>query len=165
VPDEPLSTDRPSASPVLVADIGGTNARFAMAWPDGERRPVLSSVREFAAAQFSSLAQAASHYLTQIEAPTPRASVIAVASAVTGDLIKITNNPWSFSIAGVQRELGLERIEVINDVGAIRVGGPAPGAAGGRADRRRVRPRRWPKARAALFRHRVRKPGWGSAGC
>jgi glucokinase len=119
VPDEPLSTDRPSASAVLVADIGGTNARFAMAWPDGERRPVLSSVREFAAAQFSSLAQAASHYLTQIEAPTPRASVIAVASAVTGDLIKITNNPWSFSIAGVQRELGLERIEVINDVGAI----------------------------------------------
>ena len=66
--------------------------RFALAWPDSERRPVLGSVREFAALRFGSLGQAACHYLAQIEAPTPRRSVIAVASAITGDQIKIT---WS----------------------------------------------------------------------
>jgi glucokinase len=119
-----LSTDDPSAAPALVADIGGTNVRFALAWPDSERRPVLGSVREFAALRFGSLGQAASHYLAQIEAPTPRRSVIAVASAITGDEIKITNNPWSFSIAGVQRELGLEHIEVINDFAAIALAVP-----------------------------------------
>jgi glucokinase len=108
----------------LVADIGGTNARFALAASDDRGRPVLTSVREFAVAQFASPAQAALHYLAQIEAPRPRRSVIAVATAITGDDIKVTNNPWSFSITALQCELGLDRIQVINDVSAIAMAIP-----------------------------------------
>jgi len=105
--------------PVLVADIGGTNARFAVAAPKDDGHPALMSIREFTAAQFGSLAQVASHYLTQLEELRPRRSVIAVASEVIGDEIKLTNSPWSFSIMGLQRELGLDAIEAINDFAAI----------------------------------------------
>jgi glucokinase len=112
-----MRTD-PSAA-ALVADVGGTNARFALATPDDQGRPVLSSMREFTVAQFASMAQAALHYLGTIDLPRPRRSVIAVASPVLGDEIKMTNNGWSFSISGLQRQLGLESIEVINDFAAI----------------------------------------------
>lgn len=103
----------------LVADLGGTNVRFALARADGSGRPVLSSVREFEVLKFSSLAQAALHYLAQIEAPGPRECVVAVASTITGDEIKLTNNPWSFSIEALRRDLGLDRIQAINDFAAI----------------------------------------------
>jgi glucokinase len=113
-----------SSTVALVADIGGTNARFALATPDGQGRPVLTSMREFTVAQFASLGQAALHYLGQIDSPRPRHSVIAVASPVTGDEIKATNSPWTFSIAGLQQQLGLEAIEVINDFAAIAMAIP-----------------------------------------
>jgi len=103
----------------LVADIGGTNARFALAQTDGSGRPALSSVREFEVLKFGSLAQAALHYLTQIEAPRPRECVVAVASMISGDQIKLTNNPWSFSIEALRRDLELDRIQAINDFAAI----------------------------------------------
>jgi len=116
--------DGQSALGALIADIGGTNARFALCASEGRQRPVLTGVCEFTVAQFASLAQAASHYLAQMHAPRPRRSVIAVASAVTGDEIKVTNNDWSFSIANLQRELGLDQIRVINDYAAIAMAVP-----------------------------------------
>lgn len=111
--------DRSTASVALVADIGGTHARFALSTADIRGRPVLTSVHEFTVAQFASMAQAALHYLAQIDSPRPRRCVIAVASPITGDQIKVTNNPWSFSIGGLQRQLALEAIDVINDFAAI----------------------------------------------
>jgi glucokinase len=116
--------DHPSAPVALVADIGGTNARFALATPDHQGRPRLTSLCEFTVAQFDSMAQAVLHYLAQINPPRPRRSVIAVASPVTGDEVKVTNNPWSFSIAALQQQLGFEAIEVINDFAAIAMAVP-----------------------------------------
>jgi glucokinase len=119
-----LGSGDDSVPQALVADIGGTNARFALASVEAGRRPLLSSVHEFATLQFASLAQAASHYLGQVAARPPQRAVIAVASAVTGDEVKITNNPWSFSIAGLKRELRLEALDIINDFAAIALAIP-----------------------------------------
>jgi glucokinase len=116
--------NRPAGPAALVADLGGTNVRFALAAADGQGRPVLGSMLEFTVGQFGSLAHAAEHYLAQMDAPRPRRSVIAVASAVTGDQIKLTNNAWSFSIAELRRQLGLEAIEVVNDFAAIAMAIP-----------------------------------------
>ena len=115
--------DSRSTTPVLVADIGGTNARFALSAPDEHGHPVLTLISEFAGAQFDSLGQAASHYLSQID-PRPCRSVMAVASRVIGDDIRLTNSPWSFSIKGLRQQLGLEAIEVINDYAAIALAIP-----------------------------------------
>ena len=52
--------------PVLIADIGGTNARFALADPHAASPLLVASVREFPVAAFPSLAEAAAHYLDQV---------------------------------------------------------------------------------------------------
>ncbi|MDB5970300.1 MAG: Glucokinase [Hydrocarboniphaga sp.] len=104
---------------ILVADIGGTNARFALARPGTTARPELAGIEQLATADYASLKDAAEAYLQQQKSGTrPQRAVFAVASAVTGDAIKITNNPWSFSIARLGADLGLQ-LEIINDFTAM----------------------------------------------
>lgn len=101
----------------LVADIGGTNARFALA----ERHSghiLLREPLELPAADFPSLGAAARHYLQQ-QSVAPIHAVFAVASPVTGDRIRFTNSPWVFSIAALREELRLTQLDVINDFAAI----------------------------------------------
>lgn len=104
---------------VLVADIGGTNARFALARRGAAERPELAAVQQVATAEFASLKDAAEAYLQQQPSGArPQRAVFAVASAITGDAIKITNNPWSFSIRQLAADLGVQ-LELINDFTAM----------------------------------------------
>ncbi|WP_028079314.1 glucokinase [Solimonas soli] len=107
-----------SELPILVADIGGTNARFALATADERRRPVLEQILELRGADYATLGDAARHYL-QTSGATVEEAVFAVASPVTGDQIKITNNPWSFSVQALRAELRLHALWLINDFAAI----------------------------------------------
>lgn len=106
-------------SPILVADIGGTKARFALSAAGPGRGPHLWAMHEFWVDHFDSLAEAIQYYLTRLHEPLPRRAVIAVASPVTGGHIQFSNSPWSFSIAALQAEAGLEKLEVINDFAAL----------------------------------------------
>jgi glucokinase len=100
----------------LVADIGGTNARFALADLD-EPQPGLHQPQSLAAAEFASLQHAAEHYLSK--APlAPRDAAFAVACPVRGDEIRLTNRAWSFSQAELRHALALDRLLVLNDFGA-----------------------------------------------
>lgn len=107
-------TDAPS--PALVADIGGTNARFALA-DLGATLPRLHHPKSLAAAKFASLQHAAEHYLGQVE-QVPRQAAIAVACPVRDDEIRLTNRAWSFSRGELQHSLGVEQLLVLNDFGA-----------------------------------------------
>lgn len=102
---------------VLLADIGGTNARFALAQPDAAMPLQMDSVREFAVAQFPSLAEAARHYLELTGASAQRA-VFAVAGRVDGDEARITNHPWVISRRRTGEALGLRQVELVNDFAA-----------------------------------------------
>jgi len=104
--------------PILVADIGGTNARFALARRGSAARPELADILQVATAEYPSLKDAAEAYLQRCGGPRPQRAVLAVASAVTGDAIKITNNPWAFSIRELGADLGLS-LDVINDFTAM----------------------------------------------
>ena len=96
----------------LVGDIGGTNARFGLVSPDG----TLLHSAVLADADYAGIADAIRAYLDQRgELPIPRRGAVAIASAITGDEVRMTNHPWTFSIAGLRDELGFERLEVIND--------------------------------------------------
>lgn len=110
---------------VLVADIGGTNARFALADINGDR-PRLHDEAKLSADGFASLQQAARHYLSQIRdrAPIARAA-IAVACPATGEEIRLTNRSWSFNRGELQAELGLDDLLIINDFGAAARAIPA----------------------------------------
>jgi len=120
----------------LVGDIGGTNARFGLVAPDGGLRH--SAV--LADADYPGIADAIRAYLGQRgDLPMPRRGAIAIASAITGDEVRMTNHPWTFSIAGLRDEIGFERLDVINDFTAqalalphlddankVKIGGGAP---------------------------------------
>ena len=92
----------------LIADIGGTNARFALVQPGG---PVQDE-RHLLVREFPDPAAAIEAYLGGRQATE---AVIAVATPVEGDEIGFTNSPWLFSIEGLRARLGLHRLAVIND--------------------------------------------------
>lgn len=94
----------------LVGDIGGTNARFAIAEP-GE---LPHDIRKLPAAQYASLIEAAQDYLS--DGPTVDEAVLAVAGPVLGDEVRFSNSTWRFSIDDVRRRLGLRKPVVINDL-------------------------------------------------
>ncbi len=107
--------------PRLIADIGGTNARFALAGADGQpyRQQVLS------AADYPTLVEAIGYYLQGIPEPRPNVAALAVATPIIGDQVTFTNNRrWSFSIEATRRTVGLDRLILINDFTALALAVP-----------------------------------------
>ena len=100
--------------PVLLGDIGGTNARFALARFDDAPTLDHDSIRTYAVADFPSLAAAAAHYLEDTAAQVSRA-VLAVAGRVDGDVARLTNHPWVISASRVREALGLDTLHLVND--------------------------------------------------
>ena len=103
-----------STTPVLLADIGGTNARFALADVSQSAPLLLDSVRQYEVADFPSLPDAASRYLQDIGQRVDRA-VLAVAGPVHGDEARITNFPWVISAQRTSAALGLRDTRLVND--------------------------------------------------
>lgn len=109
--------------PRLLADIGGTHARFARQAAPGAAP---TQIVTYACADHDSLLSAIRQYLREPSASggSPRACAIGIANPITGDRVQMTNLDWSFSIAGLKRELGLERLVVINDFSALALALP-----------------------------------------
>jgi glucokinase len=113
--------------PWLVADIGGTNARFALA--EGPRHDV-QHVRVLPTAEHAGPGAAARSYLDALAAElgatyrAPRWAAFAVATPVTGDRIEFTNSAWSFSREHVQQMLRLDALLVVNDFEALALALP-----------------------------------------
>ena len=105
---------------VLLADIGGTNARFALADTDRPAPLLVDSVRQFEVTEFPSLSDAARHYLDSLPGGhhEPGSAVFAVAGRVTGDHARITNHHWVISRIATQQALGLDSLRLVNDFAA-----------------------------------------------
>ena len=104
------------AFPRLLGDIGGTNARWA--WqptPGGALQHLMS----YPCALFESVQAVIEHYLRDQGLPRPARVAFGIATPITGDTVTMTNHHWSFSVAGLQEALGVERCLVINDFAAI----------------------------------------------
>jgi glucokinase len=50
---------------------------------------------------------------------------LGIASPITGDVVRMTNHTWSFSISEMQKQLGVARLNVINDFTALAMALPA----------------------------------------
>jgi len=109
-----------SAPLALLADIGGTNARFALADLTGDHPLHADSVRSFEVAHFESLAAAAQRYLDDVEADRSAlaSGVFALAGRIDGDAAKITNSPWAISRQETQADIALPRLLMVNDFAA-----------------------------------------------
>lgn len=108
--------------PWLVADIGGTNARFALVTDPNEQPHHVKVLR---CSYYPDLAAAGAAYLEYTEnLPRPRAACIAVAGPVGGDRFRLTNADWDFSVYDTRRSLGLHHLELINDFTALALALP-----------------------------------------
>jgi len=126
--------------PTLLADIGGTNVRFALLRP-GALEP--DPPERLALDAFPGIADAIEAWLAARPGPRPRAAVLAVAGPVLGGRVMLTNRGWLVDGAALAAELGLASVRVVNDFAALAwslpvlgpgelvpLGGPAEGAAG-----------------------------------
>lgn len=106
---------------LLVGDVGGTNARFAIARSvDG--RVVLDHHESFPAERYPTFLQGVAAFIDGCPAK-PTGGVIAVAGPVTDGRIDMTNSPWQVSEDAL-RTLGLNPIRLINDFEALAWGAP-----------------------------------------
>ncbi|MEH2509036.1 glucokinase [Nitrobacteraceae bacterium AZCC 1564] len=104
----------------VIADVGGTNARFAVA-----EKGTYSEISHVEVSQYPSLQDALAAYLGRLSPTmTPNEAAIAVAAPVFGDKIALTNHGWSFSVKELQRNLGLTSLRVFNDFAATAMAVP-----------------------------------------
>ncbi len=115
---------RMSAAPLLVADIGGTNARFAVAEIEGGAVQLLHK-ETMQAEDFEHLHDAARAFLESWSGPRPERAVFAVAGPVNEAEIVFTNSTWRFVPAALQSQLRLSQLKVINDFEAMARGAVA----------------------------------------
>ena len=99
----------------LIGDIGGTNARFAIA-EGGKYR----QLRHVEVDRYPTLHDAMADYLKALpqDELCNLAGALAIAGPVLGDQISLTNAAWSFSVEELKRSLGLTALVVVNDFAA-----------------------------------------------
>ena len=119
----------------LVADIGGTNARFALAKSDQSSAKqslpaqlIEQSIATFAVVDFESFDAALSAYLKQCESPNITSGVVAVATPVLDDQLVFTNSHWRFSQQAMRQLFGIPALKFVNDFSALAFALPHLGA-------------------------------------
>lgn len=126
----------------LLADVGGTNVRFAITDSATPQALDRASIRRYRVENFPTFADAARQYLVDAgvdsvdgdlsdrgyvasgDAATdpgarPTHAVCAFAGPVIGDEVKMTNHAWTISMVELQRQLGFEQVRAINDFAAM----------------------------------------------
>jgi glucokinase len=103
------------ADRVLLADIGGTNARFALM-----DRGVIGLVEHLKVADFPSSADAVTSYLARHAAGGhPSAAVMDVAGPIENNRCVLTNSHWIIDGAELAREFGFASATLLNDFEAV----------------------------------------------
>ena len=104
---------------VVAVDIGGTNVRFVIATVAHGRVVGIDEAITFRTADHAHFRLAWARFAAMLDRPLPSHAAIAIAGPVRGQVLKLTNNSWEFRPATLARELGLDRVTLINDFGAI----------------------------------------------
>jgi glucokinase len=109
------------AYPYIVADIGGTNARFGLIngkTPDGKSYKI-SDRLSYRCAEFGSLEELLRTYVDSLNGADVYGACLAIAGPVSGDLIRLTNLDWSFSLNELKKRFNISNFIVINDFTAL----------------------------------------------
>ncbi|HEY8189383.1 MAG TPA: glucokinase, partial [Micavibrio sp.] len=103
----------------LIADIGATNARFALC----DQSSCIEE-RVLKCADYPGPVEAAKAYMEQAGCVAAKAGAFAIAGPVTGDRFQMTNHAWNFSIEETRAALGLTHLTLMNDFKAIALAVP-----------------------------------------
>ncbi|MBR0992405.1 glucokinase [Bradyrhizobium japonicum] len=108
---------RASLSPptVLLADVGGTNARFALLI-DGS----ISATAHMAVRDYATFQQALAAYLGALaEGGAPAHAILAASGVVQDGRCALTNNAWVIDAEDLRRTHGFSTVRLINDFEAV----------------------------------------------
>jgi glucokinase len=105
----------------LLADIGGTNARFALVEEDSFTP---RHERTLPCVNYPSLVDAVRDYLDEVSQPMPEMASLAIATPVSNDRVTMTNHVWDLSIEETRKALGLRSLKVLNDYTALALALP-----------------------------------------
>ena len=104
---------------IAVADIGGTHARFALAeLPDGER-PRIGAMHRYRTREHPDLRSAWAAFAADIGEALPDQAAVAVAAPIEGEVLRFMNSHWRLPRFGLSEELGVDRLTLLNDFGAV----------------------------------------------
>lgn len=122
---------------LLVGDIGGTNARFALA---DSAYPGFTDAVTLNCADFATAELAIRSYLDSVKAATPDVVCLAAAGPIVENAVRFTNNHWSLDTAELREALDTSDVHLLNDFESIAysvpflepadclpIGLPAPG--------------------------------------
>lgn len=107
--------------PYIVADIGGTNARFALVTGKNSGQYSIEHINILSGANYPTFSAAMQAYIDSLEGVKPVAACVAIAGPIGGDLVKMTNLNWSFSKKEIQAEFNFTAFDAINDFGAVAI--------------------------------------------
>jgi glucokinase len=112
----PTSTTGTSSQCLLVGDIGGTNARFAIANPDttGFSNELTLQCQDYDSADI-----AINAYLEETRAAQPDIVCIAAAGPIVDGGVRFTNNDWGLEESALTRTFQGAKIKLLNDFEAI----------------------------------------------
>lgn len=106
--------------PLLVADIGGTNARLGLARRHAQRNSIeISGIDTLRCADHADLGELIATYLQRIDGDRPRAASLAIAGPLRDNVGMLTNIGWRVDGAHLAQRLGLDRVQLLNDFGAL----------------------------------------------
>ena len=98
--------------PVLLGDIGGTNARFRLLVGRGDG-PI--SLGEVKTADFASVEAAIEFCLSKNSSPRPKSSILAAAGPVSSRGLNLTNCPWVIESKRLLQACELTELILLND--------------------------------------------------
>jgi len=110
-----------SEGPALLADVGGTYTRLAVALPGA----VLAATATYANADYLDFETLLRRYLAALAADMrPRRAAVSVACPVIGEVVRLTNRDWSISTRSLRRRFNFETVRVVNDFTAVALAIP-----------------------------------------
>lgn len=109
---------------LVVADIGGTNGRFALASQDPSSGELtLAQLRSYQGGNEEGLTRLVQKYLAEIDTP-PKAMCLGMAGPNDGRSGFMVNRDWTVNAAELEEHCGLDEIVLVNDFEALSAGVP-----------------------------------------
>lgn len=104
--------------PIIVADVGGTNGRFAIARFEADG-VVLDRTTRFSNEGLGGFADLLALYLDELGSDAPRHACFATAGPNDGRRGLLTNRGWQLDAAALESRFGLDEILFVNDFKAL----------------------------------------------
>lgn len=103
----------------LVADVGGTNIRVALA-----NQSEINHIQTFKCAEFPSLEAAINHYIKENQIIIDKACICIAGAVNDNEDVKMTNLDWRFSAHSIEQHCNINTVHLINDYHAIAMSLP-----------------------------------------